>query len=174
MKKKKWLVVVLIAVLVLLMTLLGIFLSCTGAGSVLIEMIFVRPSKPEIKYAEFPFELVYEYNGEQFTVNETIVCDYEGISFSLEGGNSRDWTCYITNNDDYGRYYLNEEAYIQVPLEADYYMGDPEFDADFATPYIYFADESTGTMYYEQDLTDVIGAKIISWNPTSPLENNIK
>ena len=28
--------------------------------------------------------------------------------------------------------------------------------------------------YYEQDLSDGVGAKIISWKPSSPLENNIK
>ena len=77
-----------------------------------------------------------------------------------------------------GRYYLErgryESLYIQVPLEADYYMGDPECNEDVADPYIYFIDEDTGTTYYEQDLSDVVGAKIISWKPSSPLENNIK
>ena len=61
-----------------------------------------------------------------------------------------------------------------MPLEADYYMGDPECNEDVADPYIYFIDEDTGTTYYEQDLSDVVGAKIISWKPSSPLENNIK
>lgn len=53
-------------------------------------------------------------------------------------------------------------------------MGDPECNEDVADPYIYFIDEDTGTTYYEQDLSDVVGAKIISWKPSSPLENNIK
>ena len=116
--------------------------------------------------------------GEQITIKDIIVCDYEGISFALDGGNSRDWNCYITNNEEYGRYYLErdryESLYIQVPLEADYYMGDPDADPEFAMPYIYYPDDRTGTMYYEQDLMDVVGAKIISWKPSEPLQNNMK
>ena len=148
------------------------------SGGILGEAIFNRPGKPKIKHGEFPFQLVYEYDGQQYTVNESVVCDYEGISFSLEGGNSRDWNCYITNNESYGRYYLDEakhpSLYIQVPLNAEYYMGAPDASLEFATPYIFFIDDSTGTTYYEQDLTDAVGAKIISWEISSPLEGNIK
>ena len=42
------------------------------------------PSKPKVKTGEFPFELVYEYKGEQVTITDTIVCEYAGYSFSLE------------------------------------------------------------------------------------------
>lgn len=168
--------------IILTFVIIGVFLFMVpflfSYGSILKEALFDRPSRPRVEYGEFPFELVYEYNGQQYTVTETIVCDYEGISFALDGGNSRGWNCYITNNEEYGRYYLErgryESLYIQVPLEADYYMGDPECNEDVADPYIYFIDEDTGTTYYEQDLSDVVGAKIISWKPSSPLENNIK
>lgn len=175
-KKKKFLKIILIIFLVIVFAIVSIWLYCFGPS--LVEILFVRPAKPQIKYGEFPFELEYEYNGEKFTISETIICDYEGISFSLEGGNSRDWTCYVTNNDEYGQYYLDEENYptlhIQIPLNAEYYMGSPEADVEFATPYIFFIDETTGTTYYEQDLMDVVSAKIISWKPSNPLEGNIK
>ena len=137
-----------------------------------------RPEKPKVKSAEFPFELVYEYNNEQFTIKESIVCEYEGIEWSLDGGNRREWNCYITNNNEWGQYYLDRQKYptlhIQIPLNADYYMGDPKADVEFATPYIFFIDDSTGTTYYEQDLTEVVGAKIISWTPSDVLVGNIK
>ena len=171
MKKKKYLVII---ASVLIVFGLAFVLFNYVSGGILGEMLFDRPGKPKTKHGEFPFELVYEYNGQRFTVNETIVCDYEGVSFSLEGGNSRDWNCYITNNDDYGRYYLDKAnhptLYVQVPLNAEYYMGDPNASVEFATPYIFFIDDATGTTYYEQDLTDVIGAIIISWKPSHPLE----
>lgn len=163
---------------ILVVICLAVALLWYISGGILGEFLFDRPGKPEVKHGEFPFELVYEYKGQQFTVNEAIVCDYEGISFALEGGNSRDWNCYITNNDDYGRYYLDEAnyptLYVQVPLDAEYYMGSPDASVEFAAPYIFFIDESTGTTYYEQDLMDVVGAKIISWELSSPLEGNIK
>lgn len=171
MKKK-------ILVSILLVAALAVAFLWYVSGGIFGELLFDRPGKPKMKHGEFPFELVYEYNGQQFTVNETIVCDYEGISFSLDGGNSRDWNCYVTNNDQYGRYYLDEAnhptLYVQVPLDAEYYMGDPTADVEFAAPYIFFIDNSTGTTYYEQDLMDVVGAKIISWKLSSPLAGNIQ
>ena len=53
-------------------------------------------------------------------------------------------------------------------------MGALDVGVEYATPYIFFTDNSTGTTYYEQDLMDVVGAKIISWELSSPLEGNIK
>ena len=175
MKKRKF-PVILASILVVLGLAFAFLWYITGG--ILGEMLFDVPGKPKVKHGEFPFQLEYVYNGEQVTVNETIVCDYEGVSFSLDGGNSRQWDCYVTNNDRYGRYYLNEEEYptlyIQVPLEADYYMGDPDANPEFALPYIFFVDDSTGTTYYEQDLTAVAGVKILSWEPSPRLEGNIK
>ena len=175
-KKKKFIVGLVSVIFIGLIIVLAPILMF--GGSILGEMLFDRPSKPKVTQAEFPFELVYEYNNEQFTVKETIVCEYEGVSFALEGGNSREWNCYITNNEEYGRYYLDTEKYpnlyVQVPLDADYYMGDPECDPNLALPFIHFIDESTGTNYYENEKVDVVGAKIISWKPTAPLEGNIK
>jgi hypothetical protein len=175
-KNNKLLKIIVSVFLIIALAVVSLYLYCFGP--LLMEITFVRPSKPEIKHGEFPFELEYEYNGERFTINETIICDYEGISFSLEGGNSRNWTCYITNNNEYGQYYLDRDnhpsLHIQVPLNAEYYMGAPDADVEFSTPYIYFGDETTSTNYYEQDLMDVVGAKIISWKPSEPLEGNIK
>ena len=174
--KKKILLGFLLALL-LVIVLAAAFLWYISGG-ILGEMLFDRPGKPKAKHGEFPFELVYEYNGQLFTVNETIVCDYEGTSFSLEGGNSRDWNCYITNNDRWGRYYPDEAKhptlYVQVPLDAEYYMGSPDAHEEFATPYLFLIDDSTGTTYYEQDLSDVVGAKIIRWEVSAPLEGNIQ
>ena len=175
-KKKKIVKIILGIVLAIILAVVMLFMVLFG--SIFKEMLFDRPSKPKVTYSEFPFELVYEYNNEQFTIKETIICDYEGISFSLDGGNSRDWNCYITTDNTSGQYYLDEEKHptlhIQIPLYADYYMGDPNASVEFATPYIFYIDNSTGTTYYEQDLTDVVGAKIISWEVGKPLENNMK
>lgn len=172
MKKKNLIIGIFLGVFALFFILQSI------SGGLLGEFLFDRPNKPKIKHAEFPFELVYEYNGEDFIISESIVCDYKDISFALEGGNYRDWDCYITNNARYGQYYLDEvdypSLYIQVPLNAEYYMGAPDAKEEFALPYIFYIDESTGTTYYEQDLIDAVGARIISWSVSEPLKDNIK
>lgn len=174
-KKKKIITIIIslivIGVLVVVAPLLYFF------GGIFVEMIFNKPSKPTIIHGEFPFELVYEYNGEKITISDTIICDYKGSSFALDGGNHRDWTCVVKNNNDYGRYIIDEnisDLYIQIPLEADYYMGAPDINSEIAKPYIYYTDDSTGTVYYEQDLSNVVGAKIVSWNPSEPIHNAFK
>ena len=53
-------------------------------------------------------------------------------------------------------------------------MGNPDANEEFAQPYLFFIDESTGTTYYEQDLMEQVGARIISWKPSGVLEGNIK
>ena len=118
-------------------------------------MIFIKPSKPKIKYGEFPFELVYEYKGEQKTITDTIICKYEGVSFALDGGNTRDWNCEFSKDDEYGQYYIDVEneptLFIDVPYAGDYYMGDKNYSAEDARPLIMYVDESTGTYYQEKD-----------------------
>ena len=146
---------------------------------VILHSMFIDiPSKPKVKHGEFPFELVYEYKGEQKTIKDTIVCDYEGYSWSLEGGNSRDWTCNLQNDDEYGQYYIDKEnepsLHINIPEAPDYYMGDKEFDKEYSKPTIRYIDESTGTNYDEQEKIDVADIKIIKWKPSKPLKNNIK
>ena len=37
-------------------------------------MIFNKPSEPIIKYGEFPFEIKYEYEGENGIIKDTIIC----------------------------------------------------------------------------------------------------
>jgi hypothetical protein len=146
-------------------------------GIVVFNMLIV-PEKPNVEHGEFTFELVYEYKGEQLTISDTIVCDYDGYSFSLEGGNTRDWTCEFKNNDDYGRYYIdieNEpELYIQVPDSPEYYMGNDDYTIEDSKPYIMYTDEDTGTYYQEQEKIDVVNIKIIEWNPADPLKDNFK
>ena len=147
-------------------------------GVVLYSMFIDIPSKPKVKHGEFPFELVYEYKGEQTTIKDIIICDYDGYSWSLDGGNSRDWTCEFSKDDEYGQYYIDKvnvpDLYINVPEAADYYMGDREYSKEEAVPLIMYVDESTGTFYQEKDKIDVVDIKIIEWKPSEPIQNNFK
>ena len=146
--------------------------------AIVVFNMLITPAKPNVEHGEFAFELVYEYKGEQLTITDTIICDYDGYSFSLEGGNSRDWTCYFKNNDDYGRYYIDSEnepsLYIQVPDAPEYYMGNKEYTLEDSKPYIMYTDEDTGTYYQEWETIDVVNIKIIEWNPSEPLKDNFK
>ena len=173
-KKIIKIIIIIIVVFIVICALPFIYFILTMLYSMFIDV----PSKPKVKHGEFPFELVYEYKGEQITIKDTIVCDYEGYSWSLEGGNSRDWTCEFGKDDEYGQYYIDKEnepaLYIEVPEAPDYYMGDKEFDKEYSKPIIRYIDESTGTNYEEKEKIDVVDIKIIEWKSSEPLKNNIK
>ena len=100
--KKKIIILALIALFVIFVLIPA--LPFIWFAIIMLWEIFINvPAKPEIKQAEFPFEIVYEYKGEAYTINDTIVVEYEGVSFSLEGGNSLDWNVTYKNNN--GEYY---------------------------------------------------------------------
>ena len=171
-------IIIILSILVIGFIIICLLPFLCFIGIVLYSMFIDVPAKPIENHGEFPFELVYEYKGKQITIEDTIVCDYEGYSWSLDGGNSRDWTCEFSKDDEYGQYYIDKEnvpgLYIEVPEAPDYYMGDKEFSEEETHPLIMYIDESTGTFYQEKDKVDVVDIKIIEWKPSKPLEGNIK
>ena len=193
-KKKKVLKIVIslivIGVLIFVAPILYFF------GDIFIEMIFVKPSEPIIKYGEFPFEIKYEYKGESGIIKDTIICEYEGISFALDGGNTRDWKCSFKNNNENGEYYIDKEnnpnLYIYVPIDAEYFMGAPDSNIENARPYVYYdvyeenqteeivlvEDEDDPTeeivLVENEDPREKTDIRIIEWNPSEPLKNNFK
>ena len=161
--KKKIVKTIILILLVVVLIILSPLLFLVG--SIFTEMIFDRPSKPEIEHAEVPFVLVYEDNGETKKIEDTFVFDYEGIEFSLDGGSSREWNWYFKNNGNSFSYHIESEIdpeiYIVVPWQPEYYLSILEFPID---PYISYSCEETGTMYEESDLSEEIGLKIVSWD----------
>ena len=171
-------IIIILAILVIGFIIISLLPFLCFIGVILYSMFIDVPAKPIVKHGEFPFELVYEYKGEQTTIKDTFVCDYEGNSWSLDGGNSRDWTCDFKNDDGYGQYIIDKinerELYIEIPEAADYYMGDKEFSKEDAQPLIMYIDDETGTSYQEKDKIDKLDIKIIEWKPSEPIQNNFK
>ena len=187
-KKKKVITIIISIVVISVLVIFAPLLYCFG--EIFIEMIFCKPSEPVIEYGEFPFEIIYEYNGKEGVIKDTIVCEYEGYSFALDGGNTRDWNCYIKNSNENGYYYIDKEnqpdLYIYVPMNAEYYMGAPNSDIETAKPYIYYnAYEESEDVYEEdpseeivltenEDPRDKVDIRIIEWKPSEPIQNNFR
>lgn len=49
------------------------------------------PPKPEITYGEFDFKLVYEIDGEIKTIEDTIICEFDGFNIDEANGKTRRW-----------------------------------------------------------------------------------
>ena len=143
----------------------------------IIKEMFVLPSKPKEKHGEFPFELVYEYKGEKRVIEDAMIYEYAGDSFALDGGTTRDWNIGMRDNEDYGFYYIDPETYpdfyIHIDMNAEYYMGAPDYDYEPEAPYIRYCDE-TGTEYWEYEEIEELDIKILSWSDPQPIENTFK
>ncbi len=89
-------------------------------------------TKPEIKHGEFPFSLIYEANGKRFEVNDTLICEYEGIGADESIGKYRKWKSYLQSGNKYILLFKNE--YIEIFFTPNinhweagaFYMGDTE------------------------------------------------
>ena len=171
-------IIIILVIIIIIGIIISLFPFLYFIGELFFSVFLDIPSKPKETHGEFPFELVYEYKGEKKTIKDTIVCDYEGSSWSLEGGNSRDWTCEFSQDNEYGQYIIDningQDLYIEVPEGADYYMGDKEWTEEDTRPLLKFIDDSTGTYYEEKDKIEAVDIEIIEWKPSKPLEGNIK
>ena len=133
---KKLIMYIIIAVLlVILPIVVGYLAIITGA----IFMFMPEPPKPEITYGEFPIRITYEIDGEIKVLEDTIICEYDGVKNYGSGGKRRQWKVYIKSSrkkmitlcdmrtklkfTDWGNQIL--ELCFDVG-SGGYYMGDPQ------------------------------------------------
>ena len=84
--KKRWFIPTLIVIVAIIVSILVmLFVASFPWTMIYISGMFERnPPKPEITYAEFPFELVYEINGETITL-----MDLDGMKAREKLGNGK-------------------------------------------------------------------------------------
>lgn len=173
-KKSKIKKVILIILAIPFILILGLVLLCCGI--ILWEKFFNIPVEPKIKHAEFSFELVYKYNGVEYSLEDKVTCNYEGIDYAFDGGNFRVWSYEYEDNKEDGYYYIDKEnnphLYICVPFEPRYYMGE-EDPINSPVPYIEF-DFLPGEEISEEETVENVDFEIIEWNVTEPLKNNFE
>ncbi len=59
-----------------------------------------NPMLPKTEYGEFPCRLVYEINGEQKVIEDTIVCEFDGYGQRSEAGQYRKWKTHMKNQKE--------------------------------------------------------------------------
>lgn len=145
-------------------------------------LYFMMPSppKPEVEYGEFPFELVYEINGEVVEVEDTIVCEYQGVESTANGKYLR-WTQYMKSTGEENLLvYENEEVALYYNLGSAYeYMGDCEphelINENFVpNTYPVHIGEFDGRLADEILETYDVEVELISFKPTNSIENTFK
>jgi len=139
-----------------------------------------NPPEPEITYGEFPFKLVYEISGEQKVIEDTVICEYDGIGIG-SGSKYRKWKSRLASeNKEVVLMKVNNSKYIYyIYGYPDEYMGDLQFyepfEASFPNANIYGEGGSRMNRLISADeLLSEYGIKLISWEPSSPIVNSFK
>jgi hypothetical protein len=185
--------VAIIIVLIAIAAIIAYFVVVPWATIALGISLMPNPPKPEITYGEFPFRLVYEINGQQKVVQDTLICEYAGIGMNEGRGKYREWKerlasgnqkiLLLNTNGASGIVFrkqktLKQEIYYD-PGPAWYYMGDLERGNGYkhSFPNASFSEEyQDGSGPYGNILADELlekyKIKLISWDYTQPIKNS--
>lgn len=185
LKVPKLLTITLLVIAIILSPIIlfisGMLVFMVGTITVTsINYIFTpNPPKPETTYAEFPFEIVYEVDGEITTITDIYVCEFDGFASNSSGKEKhRRWKGYIKST---GEEYiiLVDDGNLQLLCsigDAGYYMGDSDYTVN--EPMIFYKktdDLGTGIGSLPDDvekLTERYKLKLISWHMSEPINNS--
>ena len=147
-----------------------------------------NPAIPAITYGEFPFRLVYELNGEQIIIEDTIICEFEGIGIDAGRGKHRRWSARFASNGEEVTYrgvvlLKDDEKTIYMNVGGpNYYMRDlenmgpnaPREDKGFDNSFRMVPTEGFGVLVSEEDLLEKYNIKIIEWTHSPQIENRFR
>lgn len=71
-----------------------------------------EPPKPAVTYGEFPFELVYEIDGERIAVKDTLVIEYDGVGGGGSIGKYNKWAPFCESQRGTGKYLKDYDKLI--------------------------------------------------------------
>ena len=190
---KKKMSVILITSIVIAMIVITILASVTVLPWALIYagiMLSPNPSQPEIKYGEFPFRLEYKINGQHKVIEDTIICEYNGIEMNEGRGKYRVWKSRLASgNENITLLKVDDRTLFIYPEDnADYLMGDSYFEymhnKEFRDPIFIYKDgnekESDPIKHIqnfdyklalEKKLQNEYHIEIISWDCAKPIVN---
>lgn len=126
--------------IILLIVFGSIIVTAIAAVAIVFDDVYPEPPQPEITYGEFPFRLVYEYNGERITLEDTLIIEHEGVKWNEGLGKYNAWNVSYESqketDKDYNKLILfrgfiegNGSATIKFELgSCEYYMGLEEND----------------------------------------------
>ena len=178
-------------IILLLLTLLVCF-AFTACSFVFnaVEVFSNPPPEPAVQYAEFPFNLVYELDGENIEVVDVYVCEYDGVAFTSNGW-MRKWKGYVKSTGENDLFITSNEGkkiYFMVGLPAEC-MGDSSNKREWAETGLWhrtaledYAYESEKTedgyewqrIISAEDLLSKYNVKFISFEHAAPIENTFE
>jgi hypothetical protein len=130
--------------------------------------------QPTITYGEFPFELVYEVDGERVVLKDTYICEYGGVGWNLGLGHFREWTGYLKSNGEEDVVLVQDgtKQVICTIGSPAYYMGDDDrtYLTYPYTPQLMAVDLDSGAWLEEE--MEHYKITLIGWKLSEPIENS--
>ena len=155
----------------IVVAVLGIFFVMNGG-------LVQTPPRPEIKYGEFPFRLEYEINGQVVVVEDTIICKYKGVGYGISINKKYlKWESCLASGkeipwDKQVSLLIDEANQIYLYLrEASYYLGAQDDDNEWSP--VAWSPLIIGIISTDE-LWDKYNIRIISFEPSPPIENTFK
>lgn len=160
-----------------IITMILLLITTTMTGSHLISCTGKKPPDPKITYMEFPFMLSYKLNGEIITIEDSYVCEYQGVKYNKGYGYHRTWTGYIkSSNDDLLLITEDNERKIYCLVgDPQYYMNEDLYElTDFTTSPHLIAREKDGTTptrpkLSTEEICDYYNIELLDWDFSPPL-----
>jgi len=141
-----------------------------------------NPPLPEITYGEFPFRIEYEIMGKRFVVEDTVICEFDGIS-TTAAGKYRLWKSRLASGTEGSGlllHVIDETRKITCNAgQPNFYMGDTGMSPEEYWHYNFGAClvEGSGhsiTVLFPEQWYDEYNFSFISWEFTDPIENTFK
>ncbi|MBO4732976.1 MAG: hypothetical protein J5662_00725 [Clostridia bacterium] len=154
---------------------------------------------PQIKKGEFPFTVKYDIGDNNYSINDTVVCCFDGYdhSNSFSFINDRRWSQNLKSGEEYRRVLIEFEPYTESVLTpgrknvesrvilnygfGGYYLGDPDYKDE--GPCINYVEEyktsekvsrSIITKMSKKQLEKYFGIKITKFEFSEPIKNIFK
>ena len=176
---------------VVVCVLVALFYLFVISGAFLMFTYFApNPPKPEITYGEFPFTLTYELDGEIKTMEDTLICEYDGVEWTNSGSKERKWKYRFKSGreeiiliDFSDKDEIHELGYKMLNLyffcgSPEYYMGETEnfrrHPEDMKMIHYHYQTKEGkigGSAYSLDEAFEKYKVKIIDWKITEPIEN---
>lgn len=192
--KKGLIAVCFVGIIAILLS--GAFFLFVVSGAFLVLGVFApNPPAPVVKCGEFPFVLTYEIDGEIKTIEDTLICEYDGVKWTNSGDKKRKWKSWIKGSggediilldlSDKNEYH--ELGYKMLDLyfscgSAEYYMGDDEgyrraYAVDLEMIHFHYIGEEGkigGSAYKKDEAYEKYKLRIIDWKIEEPVDNEFK
>lgn len=165
-----------IIILLVVLTILG-FLTLPWALIFVGIQTLPDPPRPEITYGEFPFRLEYKINGQLKVIEDTVICEYDGIGMNEGVGKFRKWKSRLSSGDEeLVLLKFDDLKKLVYPTgSADHYMGDSRYgyDKEFREAVLYDTSENafSATTIETEELLKEYNIEIIKWNYSEPITN---